>query len=244
MHVFSGTNDVYHRPARGHTPRAGQVFFGHPLYRRSARVLLWLRLAPRATAPAAEAGGARRTSADPRKLWEKGVEAPSVPPRPEGVARRGPDTVIRQNSRGVYNRNLLALVLGGLDVDPTGKFINSAEIHLMGSGGFNPTPDTLLADLEGVEAAFSGYAASAASMTGPIRIGTLDMGAAYYVAFFATDVDPFVPDTVTGFWIKGATDSDWAFAGLFDAAAAIAGPLDWLLVDCVCVIPGRFTVTG
>jgi hypothetical protein len=181
--------------------------------------------------PVVGARGARRTSADPRELWEKGGKAPTVPPRPARVARGRQGMSVRETSRVIYARDFLMATVGSWGALPGAALLETATVHLMGAAGFTPTPDTLTADLAAVEAAFTGYAPVAATGTGPVRMGANQVGQALYSYFQATGTPPFTPDTVTGWWVQN--NGDWVAGGALSGPESVpfAGFGDWLLLS-------------
>jgi hypothetical protein len=142
----------------------------------------------------------------------------------------------------LFRRGAATALVASTATLPTDPIMDGAVLHLMGGGGIVPTPDTLLADLTAVEAGFSGYAAA----TPPGSIGELNLalrgvGEGWINEWVATDPspDPFIPDTVTGWWAESG--GNWVIAGTLRGpeSVPIAAPLDWIYL--LIVLPAFFS---
>jgi hypothetical protein len=207
-------------------------------------VVLWVQPVPRARVSVVGAGGARRTSADPRELWEKGVEAPSVPPRPAYFARGAGGMAERTSETVIYGRTWLAAAMTAWTTAPMAPPLDTSNIHLMGAAGFTPTADTTLDALTAVEAAYTGYGPDSPGFSAPVSLigGGLGLPAiASFLAAAPTPPDPFVGDIVTGWWVDDTTN---VIAGGTFAPVPIAVATDWLLLVLLLPIEFQHTRVG
>jgi hypothetical protein len=150
------------------------------------------------------------------------------------MAERTSDTV-------VYGRTWLSAALEAWNVAPVAPPLDTANIRLMGAAGFTPTADTTKDALDAVEAAFTGYGSIAPGFSAPVSLvggGLAVWALASYLATAPTPPDPFVPDTVTGWYADDGTNV--IAAGTF-TPVAIATATDWLLL--VVLLPIEFLHT-
>jgi hypothetical protein len=151
------------------------------------------------------------------------------------MAERTSDTV-------VYGRTWLAAALTAWTTVPVAVPLDTANIHLMGAAGFLPTADTTLDALTAVEAAYTGYGPDSPGFSAPVSLvgGGLGLPAlASFLATAPTPPDPFVPDTITGWWVDDTTNV--IAAGTF-TPAQIAVATDWLLL--ILLLPIEFRHLG
>jgi hypothetical protein len=151
---------------------------------------------------------------------------------------------VRSGGRVILSRAWAMLVAQDLVSLPMAPPLDSPELHLMGAAGFAPSPDTLTADLTAVEAGFSGYAFATPSSFGPVTFGTSQVGLVFDNLWVASATIPFIPDTVTGWWLQ--VGSDWALAAFFvsPGAVAIAQSGDWLALDAAVPLSLALDVVG
>jgi hypothetical protein len=151
---------------------------------------------------------------------------------------------VRQSKRTVLARGFMQAIVTAWNEAPADALILTPSLHLMGAAGFTPTPDTLTADLTAVEASYSGYLTLGGDVSGTIRLGTTDEGCSYDALFVGDNVDPFVPDTITGWWLTSG--SDWVAGGTFgtDGPVQIAAPGDWLFLLGLIAVFGAAAIPG
>jgi hypothetical protein len=151
---------------------------------------------------------------------------------------------IRTNPTITYGRDWLTRALDHLVAAVTPAPLDGPVLHLMGAAGFNPTPDTTLDDLNAVEAAFSGYTTGSLFAGGVVTSPQPGLGQLYTAVYNALDPgggDPYVPDTVTGWYMEN--DTRFVAGGMFPAVAmAVIG--DWIGLDVLIAIPFRASNIG
>ncbi len=132
---------------------------------------------------------------------------------------------------GVASLNTYDTMVGGAGLIGTGK------LRLSHQAGFNPTPDTALADLEAQEAAFTGYPAGgiAVVLTDPVNFAPNLLGVQCRGVFICGTADPQVTDTVYGWWIDDGTDMKAAEPFPLGVTWAAQNPGDFL--DLIANLP-------
>jgi len=144
----------------------------------------------------------------------------------------------RVTENPVYRRIFLQLLLAAYKTVPGGALIGAGpKIRLIKQEGFALNPDLLQAAFTAVEADFSGYAPAAVTFAGPTNPSD------DAVALIANDIyigntdDPFIPNTIWGYWVNNEVANDWVMAEMFAPGqeVTIAGPGDYLdLLAVLC----------
>lgn len=108
-----------------------------------------------------------------------------------------------------------------------GNFLDGAILKLF-KADYTPGPATVLGDLTAIEADFTGYAASAAVVWGPVFTDAAN------TAFTVGDVKTFastgsaVTNTIYGYWAQGA--GGLMYAERFDAPIPVLGVGDGVVL--------------
>lgn len=136
-----------------------------------------------------------------------------------------------QTQSVVYGRDFLRTVLAAFKTDPGAALVATAKLRFSTDPLFNPTGDSVLADLEAAEADFTGYTAGGYTVTlsAPVNLSPTILGTEQFVLAVAADPTPpdlFNPNTVYGYWIDDGTNMILAekFAG--GVSAEIGQPGD------------------
>jgi hypothetical protein len=144
----------------------------------------------------------------------------------------------RTTSTVIYGRGFLGDAILSWESLPMGPVLANAVYHMMGAAGFTPTPDTSLADLTAVEAAWTGYGAiTGPTVVGPVTVAPPGLALWSLLTFIAqtpTPPDPFVQDTCTGWW---AEDGTRLIAGGPLEPTPMAIPGDWMALDVLLPVP-------
>jgi hypothetical protein len=132
-----------------------------------------------------------------------------------------------------WSRALADLVLATVQVRPAAALIATLKIALF-TGSTTPGPDSVYADF--TEANFSGYARATVTNPAPIVApSSLDVGILCQALFVATTATPFVPNTVTGYFLTDGTTGYYGgerFTTPFPVA--IAG--DFIAIDATLLM--------
>jgi hypothetical protein len=147
----------------------------------------------------------------------------------------------RTSSTVIWGRAQLESLLGDWLALPMAPPLASVNLHLMGAAGFVPTPDTLEADLEAVECGAAWYSVEVVTPAGVVTVSPPGGAILASQLYIATDPspDPFVPDTITGWWLSNGPGM---VAGGPLTPVPIAAPGDWLLLNVLLPVP--FSVHG
>ncbi len=139
-----------------------------------------------------------------------------------------------QSQNIVYGQAFADTVMAAFKTVPGGALIASAaKLRLSQDPSFNPSPGSTIASLASGEANYSGYTAGglAVVQTGPVNTSPSCQAMFVPGVFVATTGSPFVPNSVTGYWIDDGTNVIMGerFAGGATATFAEAG--DFLVVS-------------
>jgi hypothetical protein len=138
-------------------------------------------------------------------------------------------------SRNVtYNQTLIQAAVEAFKTAAGAALLATPKIHLF-SNDFQPMPTTLIGDF--TEAAFSGYAAVSAVLTGPVNFGLTASALVSPGVFLATDVDPFVPDTLRGWVLEDSGGSVWYAAERFPTPIPITSAGDFVDLSIALALP-------
>lgn len=111
-----------------------------------------------------------------------------------------------QSKNPVFSRAFMDKVLTALKTVPGAALIPTLTVRLLAGTLPALTPDTPLATLTGLEANYSGYAALTPVPTVPVQLSVNAEGYIASTTFVATTASPFVPATVTGYFITDGTN--------------------------------------
>ena len=127
-----------------------------------------------------------------------------------------------------YGQTFLLSVIAALKTAPTNPLVNMGKVRLTTQAGFNPQPLLTIAELSPNEANYSGYTAGGIALTlsSPVLLGTGAVGNSQAVEFIASTASPFVPSTLTGYWIDDGTNVIAMEA--FSTSIPIAAAYDFL----------------
>ena len=107
----------------------------------------------------------------------------------------------RQTAVMNYVRAAANAILSAFTVQAPAALIPAPTVGLWKDQNFNPSIDTEIAAFAAVECDFSGYARQALTLAGPYALQSDLPGLIGDVTFTTTDVDPFVANTVYGYFI-------------------------------------------
>lgn len=100
-----------------------------------------------------------------------------------------------------YSRSFAGRLLSAFQVDPGGALFAAPSVGLWSDPAFNPTPLSVPTDFDLVECDFSGYARQGVSFSGVVNLQPSLPGIVGSVAFETADDDPFIGNTIYGYWI-------------------------------------------
>lgn len=142
-----------------------------------------------------------------------------------------------------FARTFLNAILAAFTARPAGPLGAAFNVHLLTGTPFALSPDTTLATLQANEATYSGYALLPITSWTLVRNG-YSQGIIGTALFVATAATPFVPGTVTGYWIDDGTN--WLVAEFFASGVvgSFAAPGDYLALDAVLPLQGQQTVVS
>jgi hypothetical protein len=116
--------------------------------------------------------------------------------------------------------------LTALDTIPGTAPLAGLKLRLW-QNNFVPTQLSEVADF--TETDFSGYAAQAVTAGATIEPNSNQLGRKTFGNWTATNVDPFVPNTVYGMYATNAAGTEWYCAWRFPVAVPIASRYDSLV---------------
>ena len=130
----------------------------------------------------------------------------------------------------VFGQVFANQVLAGMAVLPSTALLATSKLRLSNDPNFNPTPLSTVASLAANEAVFTGYTAGgvAVALVQALNLSTQIQGAGQVKVFVAVAGTPFVPDTLTGWWIDDGTVLQVASAFGASGPYAIGSPGDFL----------------
>jgi len=133
----------------------------------------------------------------------------------------------------VIGRDFANTVLAAMKTVPGGALIVTGKVRLSQDPAFNPTPASTRAGLAAGEADYSGYAAGGIAyvVPDPVNLDTETQGLQVTVAFVATAANPFVENTIYGWWIDDGTNVVVAEKFANDATANFGAAGDFLSLN-------------
>ena len=111
-----------------------------------------------------------------------------------------------------------------------------AEVHLFQTAEIDISPTTLLADLEAIEADFTGYAAAViAAWTGPMMAPVSGAAIQTPMLEFGIDAPYTVPNSIMGWWLQ-TTGGDLIGIATFPAPVSMTGAGDFITFAAALVV--------
>lgn len=138
----------------------------------------------------------------------------------------------------VCSNDLLDAILGAMTVVPGDPLLDALAIHLSQDPAFSPTPTTLLAALTPGKATFTGYTTAGYTPTESVVLNTggSSRGIRYdvlAVAVAPTPPDPFVGNSIYGWWLQNGTLFLCGERFPDDSVAQIGSPGDYVALGAI-----------
>lgn len=135
----------------------------------------------------------------------------------------------------IFGRSFVNTILAAMATDPGVELIDTALVRLSTNPSFAPTPDSTVAGLEALEADYSGYASGGIALVvgAPLNLAPTTQGVMTPVTFLAAPADPFIVNSVYGWWIDDGTNVIVAEAFPVGTIASFSSPGDFLQLDVV-----------
>ena len=142
------------------------------------------------------------------------------------------------------SRSVMALASPALTAAPDDPLINTPKVRLSKDSAFNPTPDSTRAALAANEADFTGYTAGGYTPTfaGAVNMSTNVVARLANVIAIAGTADPFIANTVYGYWLDDGTNVVLAERFANGAVAAFGSTGDYLAIHLAFALPLLQTV--
>lgn len=133
----------------------------------------------------------------------------AAPGKPPGLFLSPGRGVVHHTTQNVViGRTWMRVVLAAMAADPNAALIVTPKIRLSKNPLLSITPQTDIADLEAAEADFTGYTAGGITWTVgvPVNLGPTRVGLQFPVSYVAGTADPFVANTIYGWWADDGTN--------------------------------------
>jgi hypothetical protein len=134
---------------------------------------------------------------------------------------------------------LINAVLTALSTRPAGALLTTPTIELWNATTGTLTPNSTYGQF--TKTTFSGYAAVALTLTGPVTINPTTQGMIANASFVATSASPFVPDTILGYMLTDGVSALYAFERF---ANPVPIPAPGAFIDLSFVFPLTNTNAG
>ncbi len=145
----------------------------------------------------------------------------------------------------VFGRAFMHTVMGYMGTGLAVDLIDGGFVRLSQDPDFALGANTLIADLTAGEADYSGYVAGGIAFvpSAGVNVSSNVVGIQTPVTFAATVVDPFVQNTVYGWWLDDGTNFVAGERFVLPLVYEFLLPLDYLQLDVVLPF-GLVVATG
>lgn len=111
---------------------------------------------------------------------------------------------VRRSRTPNWSRAFARAIAAALGTNPAAALLDTPVVKLWKDEAFVPTPDTLEAAFDAVEADFDDYAAKAFTPAVPANAGSAIVGAAGTVTFTIAEAVVDTTNTIYGYWLADA----------------------------------------